>query len=243
MKKVFAVNLIIFLMFVFCSCGLTVTQQENTTVPTTAAAAQAETKAQTKTQSADNTVAAAAIQKKTSKTVSASRAETTASNSAEKTTAKKVETTKPKTEKQVTCTLEISCKNILNNREKLKENKAEFVPENGMILKTVSVSIPDGGTAFDAIKKACAENVCADGCTYCRRNGIQLDYVYTPVYGSYYIRGVHQLYEKDCGTQSGWMYSVNGVFPNYGCSQYRVKNGDIIKLLYTCDLGEDLGAE
>ena len=37
------------------------------------------------------------------------------------------------------------------------------------------------------------------------------------------------------------MYSVNGVFPNYGVNKYTVKNGDNIKLLYTCDLGEDVG--
>ena len=43
---------------------------------------------------------------------------------------------------------------------------------------------------------------------------------------------------------SGWMYSVNGVFPNYGVNKYTVKNGDNIKLRYTCNgLGEDIGAE
>ena len=39
------------------------------------------------------------------------------------------------------------------------------------------------------------------------------------------------------------MYSVNGAFPNYGCSQYVVQDGDIIVWHYTCDLGADLGAE
>ena len=66
-------------------------------------------------------------------------------------------------------------------------------------------------------------------------------YVYTPAYSSNYIRGIHQLYEKDCGTRSGWMYSVNGIFPNYGVSKYTVKNGDVIRFAYTCDLGEDIG--
>ena len=39
------------------------------------------------------------------------------------------------------------------------------------------------------------------------------------------------------------MFKVNGVFPNVGCSSYAVKNGDKIEWLYTCDLGEDIGAE
>ena len=37
-------------------------------------------------------------------------------------------------------------------------------------------------------------------------------------------------------------YSVNGWFPNYGCSRYQLKNGDVVEWCYTCDLGEDLGS-
>ena len=37
-------------------------------------------------------------------------------------------------------------------------------------------------------------------------------------------------------------YSVNGWFPNYGCSRYQVKDGDVVEWRYTCDLGEDLGS-
>ena len=40
---------------------------------------------------------------------------------------------------------------------------------------------------------------------------------------------------------SGWMYSVNSWFPNYGCSQYEVSDGDMIEWRYTCDLGRDVG--
>ena len=51
----------------------------------------------------------------------------------------------------------------------------------------------------------------------------------------------NQLYEFDCGKLSGWMYNVNGWYPNYGCSQYEVSNGDVIQWRYTCDLGRDVG--
>ena len=49
------------------------------------------------------------------------------------------------------------------------------------------------------------------------------------------------MYEFDCGQYSGWMYRVNGWYPNYGCSSYDVEDGDNIEWKYTCDLGVDIG--
>ena len=37
------------------------------------------------------------------------------------------------------------------------------------------------------------------------------------------------------------MYRVNGVFPGYGCSLYLLEDGDMVEILYTCDLGADIG--
>ena len=60
----------------------------------------------------------------------------------------------------------------------------------------------------------------------------------------YYIQGINNLYEFDCGAQSGWMYKVNGWFPNYGCSKYTLEDGDDIVWCFTCNgLGADVGAE
>ena len=39
---------------------------------------------------------------------------------------------------------------------------------------------------------------------------------------------------------SGWMYYVNDLKPNYGVSNYTLKNGDEVFMRYTCDLGNDL---
>ncbi len=64
---------------------------------------------------------------------------------------------------------------------------------------------------------------------------------YTPLYKSYYVEGINQLYEFDCGKNSGWMYSVNGKYPNYGCSSYKLEDGDKIEWRYTCNLGSDVG--
>ena len=128
------------------------------------------------------------------------------------------------------CTIEIRCDTILSNMSNLKPGKEGFVPSNGTILATSRVEFNDGETVFDVLKRACAGT------------GIQLEYSYTPMYGSYYIEGINNLYEFDCGSQSGWMYKVNGWFPNYGCSKYTVNENDTIVWVYTCNgLGEDVG--
>ena len=58
--------------------------------------------------------------------------------------------------------------------------------------------------------------------------------------GTTYVKGIHNLYEKDGGSQSGWLGSVNGVFPSVSLEQYQVQDGDIIRFDYTLDFGNDL---
>ena len=70
-----------------------------------------------------------------------------------------------------------------------------------------------------------------------------MEFSNTPIYQSAYIEGIGNLYEFDCGPQSGWMFSVNDVYPGLGCSSYTLSDGDVIVFSYTCDLGADLGAE
>ncbi len=53
-----------------------------------------------------------------------------------------------------------------------------------------------------------------------KANAIHMEYQNTPMYETAYIEGIGNLYEFDCGELSGWMYRVNGWFPNYGCSRY-----------------------
>lgn len=132
-------------------------------------------------------------------------------------------------EENHTCTISIECSSILDNWDDLKSSKAEFVPSDGWILYTSEISFTPGDTVFDVLKSACSQA------------GIQMSSRYTPMYGSYYIEGINQLYEFDCGQNSGWMYSVNGWFPNYGCSEYKVEDGDNIEWKYTCNLGSDVG--
>lgn len=130
------------------------------------------------------------------------------------------------------CKITISCETVLDALDELDPAKAPYVPEDGVILKETVVEFEDGETAFDVLRRAC---------TAC---DIQLEYSWTPLYDSYYVEGISHLYEFDCGSQSGWMYKVNGAFPNYGCSSYEIRNGDEIVWCYTCEgLGVDVGAE
>ena len=47
--------------------------------------------------------------------------------------------------------------------------------------------------------------------------------------------------EFDFGSGSGWMYSVNGVYKNYGFADYYPQDGDVVRVQFTVILGEDLG--
>lgn len=53
--------------------------------------------------------------------------------------------------------------------------------------------------------------------------------------------GKYNLGEFDFASGSGWMYSVNGVFPNYGFSNYYPQDGDVVRVQFTLCLGKDLG--
>ena len=137
---------------------------------------------------------------------------------------------KPKEPKPVTVTLEIRCDTLSSDMSKL-ENPAikDYIPADGVILAKTTYKGTTDNSVFDALN------------TLCRNNDIQLEFSYTPIYESYYIEGINYLYEFDCGSLSGWMYKVNGWFPNYGCSSYYLKDGDVIEWVYTCDLGKDVG--
>lgn len=127
------------------------------------------------------------------------------------------------------CTFSISCATVLDNMDKLDKSKKEIIPDDGWVLKPVTVTFNEGESVFDVLKQVCKDNK------------IQLEFSFTPIYNSAYIEGINNLYEFDCGSLSGWMYEVNDWFPNYGCSRYEVKNSDVIEWHYTCNLGEDVG--
>lgn len=133
---------------------------------------------------------------------------------------------------EYTCTITIRCDTVLSNKGKLNEAKAPYIPDDGIILAQVTAAFTPGETVFDVLQRVC------------EKGDIQLEYSWTPIYDSYYVEGINHLYEFDCGPESGWMYKVNGVYPNYGCSSYTLQGGEEIVWCYTCEgLGADVGAE
>ena len=107
--------------------------------------------------------------------------------------------------------------------------KVELVPADGWILQPMTVTFYEGESVFNVLQRTC------------KQQKIHMEFSNTPIYNSAYIEGIHNLYEFDVGNLSGWMYKVNGWFPNYGCSRYQLKDGDVIEWVYTCDLGYDVG--
>ena len=131
--------------------------------------------------------------------------------------------------KTLTCTFSIECSTILNNLDMLDPEKLEMVPTGGVILSKTTVEFYEGESVFDVLQRLCKEK------------GIHMEAEWTPIYNSAYVEGIHNLYEFDCGALSGWMYKVNGWYPNYGSSRYQLKDGDVVEWRYTCDLGNDIG--
>ena len=130
---------------------------------------------------------------------------------------------------KLTCTISISCETLLSKLNDLDPEKVELVPEDGWILAPVTVEFTEGQSVFDVLLATV------------KAQAIHMEYQNTPMYETAYIEGIGNLYEFDCGALSGWMYRVNGWFPNYGCSRYAVQAGDVIEWMYTCDLGSDVG--
>lgn len=133
--------------------------------------------------------------------------------------------------KELTCTLSVRCDTVLQNLDRLDDRKADILPKDGVIFAEKNVSFYEGESVFNLLMREM------------KQNKIHLEFENTPVYKSAYIEGIANLYEFDCGELSGWMYRVNGYFPNYGCSRYLIKPYDKIEWVYTCDLGADVGGD
>ncbi|MEE1055832.1 MAG: DUF4430 domain-containing protein [Acutalibacteraceae bacterium] len=132
-----------------------------------------------------------------------------------------------------TITVSIRCDSVLDNYNKLDKNlqSEKYVPSDGVILEKTEYVLREGDTVFDVLYRAV------------RYNKIQFEYQGADEnpFGSVYIQGINYLYEFSCGSTSGWVYKVNGEFPNYGCSKYELDDGDVVEWVYTCDLGQDVG--
>ncbi len=127
------------------------------------------------------------------------------------------------------CTLTVRCDTIIDNMDLLDESKKALIPLNGIIYENRSAVFNEGESVFDVLLREM------------KNSGIHFEYVDTPMYDSAYIEGINNIYEFDCGSLSGWLYRVNGLFPGCGSSQCKVNYKDVIEVVYTCNMGKDVG--
>ncbi len=120
-------------------------------------------------------------------------------------------------ENTVFCVVSVSCEEILRHMDELAEEKKTLVPENGMILEETKVAVEER-SALELLEKEL------------REKKIHLDKTKT------YIKGIGNLYEKDCGAYSGWIYTVNGEYVEKSADAYYPKDGDHICWSYMTGL-------
>lgn len=126
-----------------------------------------------------------------------------------------------------TCTISIDCSTILDNMDKLKRGKEGLIPSDGILLAKTEVQYEEGDTVFTMLKRELKSR--------------KMHYDFEGSGSSAYLAGLCNIYEFDCGKLSGWEFAVNGSFPSVGMGVYKLSPGDSVALIYTCDLGDDIG--
>lgn len=127
-------------------------------------------------------------------------------------------------ENALQCTLSVRCDTALGKAGE----KNSILPQDGVIFAGEGLAFSEGESVFDVLLREM------------QTHGIPLEFTKSPMYQSVYIEGIGNLYERDCGNQSGWIYKVNGEKPGCDCSNYILKAGDRIEWVYTCALGNDV---
>ena len=153
--------------------------------------------------------------KKTKEKTTKNTKETTKTTTASKneSTAQTAENQTTEAKQEQSCEFLISCKTVLSNKSALQSNYQ--VPSGGKIYEK-KMEFEEGDTVMDVLK----------------RTGVDIDV------SKGYVAGIDGLYEFDCGKNSGWMYRVNGKFPNYMAGKCKLHDGDKVEWLYTCVRGD-----
>lgn len=119
------------------------------------------------------------------------------------------------------CYITVECKSILDHLDDLKDGHTPYLPKNGYFLNNYKCTYKEGDTAYDILNRACEEN------------NIKLTSKNSG-YGVYVV-GINNIDERDCGEQSGWLYSVNDSFPAISSDKFSVSPNDKILFTYTCE--------
>lgn len=117
-------------------------------------------------------------------------------------------------------TISIDMINLLDHKGGVAPKYQAFIPLNGVLLEASKVEIQEGDTAFSILKRVCEER------------GIPLDA------SNGYVRYINNIGEFDAGTNSGWLYKVNGQLPSIGSSSYKINKNDVIEWRFTAQVGD-----
>ena len=125
----------------------------------------------------------------------------------------------------ISCTIEIRCDNATARKDSItNQGIRDSIPDDGTILEVTTYTGKEGFTVYDVLAAVTAAH-----------NPV------IPIVANAdrsYVSSINNLSEKNVGPTSGWTYRVNGVLPMMAANQYKVKDGDVIKWIYVCQLGD-----
>ena len=125
----------------------------------------------------------------------------------------------------ISCTIEIRCDNATARKDSItNQGIRDSIPDDGTILEVTTYTGKEGFTVYDVLAAVTAAH-----------NPV------IPIVANAdrsYVSSINNLSEKNVGPTSGWTYRVNGVLPMMAADQYKVKDGDVIKWKYVCQLGD-----
>ena len=125
----------------------------------------------------------------------------------------------------ISCTIEIRCDNATARKDSItNQGIRDSIPDDGTILEVTTYTGQEGFTVYDVLAAVTAAH-----------NPV------IPIVANAdrsYVSSINNLSEKNVGPTSGWTYRVNGVLPMMAANQYKVKDGDVIKWIYVCQLGD-----
>ncbi len=96
------------------------------------------------------------------------------------------------------------------------ETTIEIRGVDDVILSQTTVHVQANGTAFDQLNLALT------------KEQIPMNYSGNAMFANIYVQSINGLAERAYGETSGWMYSVNGEYPQVGCSSYSLRAGDVV---------------
>lgn len=101
-------------------------------------------------------------------------------------------------------------------------------PEGVGTILSVKVALEDGDTVYSVLRRA--------------TKAAKIPMESSGGEKKAYIEGINNVYEFDHGATSGWLYSVDNVFPNKSSGSYLLEAGQSVQWVYTLNMGQDVGA-